>query len=286
MTMAQAPEDAAPVLLLIACPDRVGLVHDVTGVVGRRGGNIVSNSEFVDRGTRRFFMRTEFTGGRTAGLIDEVTMLVPEPASVRLGRRGQHRIVVLATREPHCLGELLIRQANGELGATIAAVVSNHDALETLTRRFDVPFHAVSHEGRSREAHEEAIVDLTERYAPDYLVLARYMRILSPGFVRRYAGRIVNIHHSFLPAFTGPSPYRQAFVRGVKIIGATAHFVTEGLDEGPIIAQAVVPVDHGHQPADMAQAGRDIEKIVLARALHLVFDERVFVHAGRTVVFE
>jgi formyltetrahydrofolate deformylase len=155
-----------------------------------------------------------------------------------------------------------------------------------LTGRFGVPFHHVPHEGLGREAHEAELLRALEPYQPDYLVLAKYMRILSGGFVKRYRNRIVNIHHSFLPAFVGPNPYRQAFQRGVKIIGATAHFVTEDLDEGPIIAQAVVPVDHSYRPNEMAQAGRDVEKIVLAKALKLVFEERVFLSGNRTIVFD
>ena len=152
--------------------------------------------------------------------------------------------------------------------------------------RFGVPFHHVSHEGRSREAHEAAVLEAVAAHAPDYLVLAKYMRVLTPAFVARWAGRILNIHHSFLPAFVGARPYQQAFERGVKIIGATAHIVTDDLDTGPIIAQDVLPVTHAHTAADMARAGRDVEKIVLARALTLLLEERVFLHENRAVVFE
>jgi formyltetrahydrofolate deformylase len=166
------------------------------------------------------------------------------------------------------------------------AVAGNHATLGPLAERFDVPFHHVPHEGLERAAHEQAVVEVIDSYAPEFVVLAKYMRVLTPAFVARYRGRIINIHHSFLPAFIGASPYRQAFERGVKIIGATAHFVTDSLDEGPIIAQAVTPVDHTHTAADMAQAGRDVEKVVLARALRLVFEERVLVSGNRTVIFD
>ena len=274
-------------ILLVDCPDQPGLVHDITGVLGRRGANILTNHEFVDLEAKRFFMRTEFVG--TAALeeiVGELRAALPSPSSVRVGRRGTRRIVVLATREPHCLGEILLRNAHNELGAGVQAVVSNHDSLKTLTDRFGIPFNYVPHGQLTREAHEAALLEVLEAYQADYLVLAKYMRILSPGFIAKFRDRIINIHHSFLPAFVGPNPYRQAFERGVKIIGATAHFVTEALDEGPIIAQAVTAVDHSDRPSDMAQAGRDIEKIVLAKALKLVFDERIFLDGHRTIVFE
>jgi len=173
-----------------------------------------------------------------------------------------------------------------ELGASIAAVVANNPGLAELARRFGVPFHFVGHGGGSRRAHEARMAEILEDYTPDYVVLAKYMRILSPEFLSLYPQRIINIHHSFLPAFVGAHPYRQAFERGVKLIGATAHYATELLDEGPIIAQSVIPVDHGYSSARMAQAGRDVEKLVLARAVQLVCEERVFLHGNRTVVFD
>ena len=273
-------------VLLVTCPDRPGLIHTITGILLRHGVNVVSNDEFVDRDLRQFVMRSEFEGGDGLESIRaDVQAALPE-AGVMVGGGKRPRIVVLATREPHCLGELLLRHAHGELGATIQAVLSNRPALRQLTERFDIPFHCVPHGDLSREAHESELVTLIDRVGPDYLVLAKYMRVLSAEFVRRYAGRIVNIHHSFLPAFAGANPYRQAFARGVKIIGATAHFVTAELDEGPIIAQDVLPVDHSYRPDEMAQAGRDIEKIVLARALKLLFENRLFVLGNRTIVFD
>ncbi|MBI4265106.1 MAG: formyltetrahydrofolate deformylase [Acidobacteria bacterium] len=287
MASEEAPPGPAPQVLLVDCPDRPGLIHAITGVLLRHRANIVTNDEFVDREVGRFFMRTEFVGVPDAGRVaDEVRGALPPPAQVRVGRAGSHRIAVVATTEHHCLGELLLRHAHGELGASIEVVVSNHATLRPLTERFGVPFHHVPHQGVTRAAHEEALLDILERHELDYLVLAKYMRILSAAFVERYRHRIINIHHSFLPAFAGPNPYRQAFERGVKIIGATAHFVTEELDEGPIIAQSVVPVDHSWRPDEMAQAGRDVEKIVLAKALKLVFDERVFLSGNRTIVFD
>jgi formyltetrahydrofolate deformylase len=280
-------DSASPHVLRVDCADRPGLIHAITGVIGRHGANIVSTDEFVDTETERFFMRAEFVGGDAhAALRREVVSVLPSGAIVTVGGDRRPRIVVLATREHHCLGELLLRHAHGELGATIDAVISNRDVLAGLTARFEVPFHHVPHEGLARDAHEAAILDVLATYTPDYLVLAKYMRVLSADVIGRYADRIINIHHSFLPAFVGANPYRQAFERGVKIIGATAHFVTETLDEGPIIAQAVVPVDHSYRADEMAQAGRDVEKIVLAKALGLVFEERVFLSGNRTIVFD
>lgn len=274
-------------ILLIDCPDETGLVHRITGVLCRHDCNIVSNSEFVDRDNVQFFMRTEFSGEVDAGALErEMRALLPAGAVIRMADAVPRKIVVLATKEPHCLGDLLIRHEYGELNSQILAVIGNHDDLGNLVARFGLPFHHVSHEKLDRAAHEAAMLEVISRYAPEYIVLAKYMRILSPDFVARFPQRIINIHHSFLPAFAGAGPYRQAFERGVKIIGATAHFVNSGLDTGPIIAQDVISVNHSHTAADMALAGRDVEKIVLARALKLVFEERVFLSGNRTIIFE
>jgi formyltetrahydrofolate deformylase len=273
--------------LLIDCPDEIGLVHRVTGVLFRGGYNIISNDEFVDATTRHFFMRTAFAGpSGTDGLVDALRAELPRQSSVRLAPTEPRAIVLMATTEAHCLGDLLLRHAEGELAARITAVVSNHDTLRGLVGRFGIPYHYVTHVDRSRAEHEESVLEVLARYEPELLVLAKYMRILSPDFVARWTDRIVNIHHSFLPAFAGARPYQQAFERGVKIIGATAHVVTNDLDTGPILAQGVLPVTHAHTAADMAQAGRDVEKIVLARGLSLLLDDRVFIHGNRTVVFE
>jgi formyltetrahydrofolate deformylase len=290
----RAVDDPPTQVLLVDCPDQRGLIHAITGVLMRHDANILANDEFVDWETERFFMRSEFVTtvredearNRAAALISELRGLLPEPANVRLARAGHHKIAVLATTEHHCLGELLMRHAHGDLGASIEVVVSNHAALAPLTERFAIPFHHVPHQGLTRSAHEDALQQVLARYELDYLVLAKYMRILSPAFIAQYPDRIVNIHHSFLPAFVGANPYRQAFDRGVKIIGATAHFVTEALDEGPIIAQSIVPIDHSYRPDEMARAGRDVEKIVLAKALKLVFEDRVFLSGKRTIVFD
>lgn len=274
-------------VLLIECADRPGLVHNVTGILFRRGLNVVGNHEFVDRATARFFMRTEFDGeiDRPA-LVAEVRAVLPDSAEVRLSDLAPKRVVIFATKEHHCLADLLIRHEFGELNARLLAVVSNHEALRPLVAKFGLPFHCVSHEGRTREAHEDALARLVEQLQPDFLVLAKYMRVLTSAFVARFPSRLINIHHSFLPAFAGAKPYHQAFQRGVKVIGATAHFVTDQLDEGPIIVQHVIPVDHTHAAQDLAQAGRDVEQLVLSRALKLVFEDRVFLCGNRTVIFD
>lgn len=273
-------------ILLINCPDEPGLVHKVTGVLYHAGCNVLSNQEFVDSETAQFFMRTEYTGSPDPdAILAEVRKLLPSTAVVRLADAGKRRIVVMVTKEHHALGDLLLRHTFDELNAEIAAVISNYDTLALFVEKFDIPFHAVSHVGKNRREHELEIETLLSQYQPDYVVLAKYMRVLTPAFVAAYPHRIINIHHSFLPAFIGANPYRQAFERGVKLIGATAHFVTDELDTGPIIAQDVIPVNHTFRAADMAQAGRDVEKIVLSRALQLVLAERVFLSGNRTIVF-
>ena len=192
----------------------------------------------------------------------------------------------MATKEPHALGDILIRYCDKELDANILAVIANRDNLKSLVKRFNIPFIYINADGLSREEHEALILKELSKYKNiDYIVLAKYMRILTPNFVKKYEGKIINIHHSFLPAFIGANPYKQAYERGVKIIGATAHFVTNDLDEGPIIAQDVIPVNHRYSWKDMQQAGRDVEKIVLARALKLVLEDRVFITNNKTVVF-
>jgi formyltetrahydrofolate deformylase len=276
-------------IVLVDCPDEMGLIHRITGVLQARRLNIEANHEFVDANAGHFFFRAEVvpTAGSAAAadVAGDLAAVLPASARVRVTRAERRPLVVCATREPHCLGELLLLDACDELPGRIVAVASNHDLLRGLVERFGVPFHHVPHEGVSREAQEAELQRVIDGYAPEYVVLARYMRVLSERFIERRPHRILNIHHSFLPAFAGASPYRQAFARGVKLIGATAHFVTAELDDGPIIAQDVIPVDHTYTPERMAQAGRDVEKLVLARAVRLVLEERVFLHGRRTVVF-
>lgn len=273
--------------LLIDCPDQKGLVYQVMKVLFQADSNVTKNEEYVDQSTGHFFMRTVFEEAeKSEQILAQLRKVLPAQANIRLETKRNKNIVVMATREHHCIGDLLLRYAHDELQANILAVVSNHRHLQSLVAKFGIPFHFVSHKDfPSRAAHEEAILRTLDLYQPEYVVLAKYMRVLNPEFVQHFPERLINIHHSFLPAFIGAKPYKQAFDRGVKIIGATAHFVNEDLDQGPIIAQDIVRVDHRFSAADMAKAGRDVEKIVFARALKLVFENRVFIHGNKTVVF-
>ena len=276
-----------PHILRIDCPDEPGLVHKITGVLYNAGYNILNNQEFVDLEAKHFFMRTAFDGPTAPDrVVSYLEQILPAASVVKLVKAERQPIVIMATTEAHCLGDLLIRHYSGELPAQICAVVSNHEKLKPLVEKFGVPFHCVSHKSLERTAHEDRVAEVLAGYNPEYIVLAKYMRILSPNFVARYPNRMINIHHSFLPAFIGARPYHQAYERGVKIIGATAHIVTDDLDTGPIIAQSTIPVNHTHTAAAMVQAGRDVEKIVLAKAVKLVLEERVFLHGNRTVIFE
>ena len=274
-------------LLLIHCPDEPGLVYKITGVLFKHGLNIIRNGEFVERDGNHFFMRTEVAGTfDPEALQADLRTALPPSAVIRLTTNQPKNIVLMATKEHHCLSELLVRHEFGELNARVLAVISNYELLGDLTRKFNIPFHYLPHADRTREAHEAEVLAVLAQYQPDFVVLAKYMRILTSDFVAHYSNRLINIHHSFLPAFVGASPYAQAYARGVKIIGATAHFVNEQLDQGPIIAQNVIPIDHTQSAHEMAQAGRDVEKIVLARSLKLVFDEQVFVNRNKTVIFD
>ena len=273
-------------ILMIDCADEYGLIARVTGVCFLHRLNIIKNNEFVDNQQGRFFMRTELEGEfDETKLLKELAEVLPKQNHMKLVDAGRKRIVVLATKEAHCLGDLLMKTYYGALDVEIAAIVANYDTLAPLAAKFEVPFHHVCHQGGDRSAHERAMLEIIADYQPEYLVLAKYMRVLTPEFVEQYPNKIINIHHSFLPAFIGANPYRQAWERGVKIIGATAHFVNNCLDEGPIIKQDVIPVDHSYSAADMAKAGRDVEKSVLSRALALVLNEQVVVYGNKTLVF-
>jgi formyltetrahydrofolate deformylase len=256
-------------------------------VLFRHALNITENNEYVDRTDHTFFMRTEVAGHFSAEtLLDELKAELPAGAELELRAQTPKRLVILGTKEPHCVGDLLLRHASGELKAEILAVVSQYGALSELVRRFEIPFHHVPAEEKNREAHEADLEKAIAPYQPDLLVLAKYMRVLTPAFVTRHRNRIINIHHSFLPAFIGKNPYAQAYERGVKIIGATAHFVNERLDEGPIITQSVISISHTEDAKALARSGKDVEQMVLAKALGLVLENRVIVHGQRTLVFE
>ena len=271
---------------LIACQDRAGLVHEITGVLFKRKFNVTQNQEFVDHRQGRFFMRTQFEGdAEVSALQSEFAKLLPKGAFCQVRELKPRRLVVLASRDLHCLGEILLRHLNQVLPAEILGVLSQVEDGRDLTSRFSLPYECIPVTGTDRAAHEEKILKVIHTLKPDYLVLARYMRIFSKDFVGHFPRRIINIHHSFLPAFIGKDPYQQAFERGVKIIGATSHFVTDALDEGPIITQDVIPVDHSSSPEAMARLGQDVEKLVLMRGLNLVLEDRVLIDGNRTIVF-
>ncbi|MDR2905506.1 MAG: formyltetrahydrofolate deformylase [Helicobacteraceae bacterium] len=272
--------------LLIETADKKGLIHKITGVLLKYELNIEQNNEFVERDSNRFFMRTDISGIARENLFDELREILGADSEIKLIPAEKKRVVIMVTKEHHCLSDLLIRHKYNELEFTIAAVTSNYDNLRSLTENFDIPFHFISHENHSRESHEAELIKVIKNYDPKYIILAKYMRILTPNFVENFANKIINIHHSFLPAFIGANPYKQAYNRGVKIIGATAHFVNNNLDEGPIIAQSVLNVNHTHSAEDMARSGKEIEKLTLAKALRLVFDDRVFIYKNKTIIFE
>ncbi|QOY53348.1 formyltetrahydrofolate deformylase [Candidatus Sulfurimonas baltica] len=273
--------------VLIDAYDEKGLVHKVSTVFYNNDLNILSNNEFVDKENNKFFMRSVVDGDIDLDILyDLLKKVLPSSANIKVIAPKKKNIVIMATKEMHALGDILIRHEAGELEANILAVVSNYSDLESLVTKFGIPFMAVSHVDLDRAEHENKILEcLAEFKDIDYIVLAKYMRILTPRFVEVYADRIINIHHSFLPAFIGANPYKQAYDRGVKIIGATSHFVNNNLDEGPIIAQEVIHVDHAYGWRDMQRSGKDVEKVVLSRALKLALEDRIFVYANRTVIF-
>jgi formyltetrahydrofolate deformylase len=277
--------------LLISCADRPGIVAAVSGFLFEREANIVSSHQYSsDPSGGRFFLRTEFfleepfDRDRLAADFDA---LVGAPFAMEWELRwwGQRRrMAIFVSRHDHCLLDLLWRRRRGELDAEILAVISNHPDLEAEAEAAGVPFHHVPVEAADKGRAEDRLIELLDGRA-ELVVLARYMQILSGGFLERLAAPVINIHHSFLPAFPGANPYRRAHDRGVKLIGATAHYVTEQLDEGPIIDQDVVRVDHRQGPEELERLGRDVERMVLARAVSLHLDDRVIADGHRTIVF-
>jgi formyltetrahydrofolate deformylase len=271
--------------LLIECPDSKGLIAQITNICYKHQLNIIRNTEYVDPLSGQFYMRTQLEGiFNDHTLLLDLDRALPKGSVRQLVGKANKKVVILVTKEAHCLGDILIKVYDGSLQLDIAAIIGNHPDLGELAAKFAIPFHYVSHQDLTRHEHEALLAEAISPYQPDYLVLAKFMRILTPQFVARYPSKIINIHHSFLPAFIGANPYHQAFKRGVKIIGATAHFVTDDLDEGPIIKQMVTNVDHNYSADDMAKSGRDVEKNVLSKALELVIHDRVFVHGNKTVI--
>jgi len=274
-------------ILRIQCNDRQGLISIITGVLFSNHLNIVVMKEFVEPVSNTFFARLEISGLLDTDRVSrQLEQSLPEGTILHLHPSQQKNLVIMVTKEQHCLSDLLIRHHFNEMQANILAVIGNYNNLRSFTEKMGIPFIHISHEGTTRDAFENKILNIVQPLNPDYIVLAKFMRILSPGFVSRYSNRIINIHHSFLPAFAGASPYRQAYERGVKLIGATAHFVTNDLDEGPIITQKVISVDHEYSIAGMIKAGNEVEKSVLSDALKMVLEDRVFVIRNRTIIFD
>ena len=275
-------------LILIQCKDEVGLVSLISQILAKHNLNIIAMREFVEERSQTFFTRIECSGTLPSvdGLQLELENQLPSNARVRINPNQEKKIAILVTREYHCLADTLTRHFFNTLNAEVCCVIGNHNNLEVFTQQFSIPFHHVSHEEKTKSEFEKQIVEILESYQPDFLVLSKFMRILSPEFIERYNNRIINIHHSFLPAFIGASPYKQAYERGVKIIGATAHFVTDDLDEGPIIVQQTIPVNHAFSINDMVVAGKEVEKAVLSKALQLLLQDRVFIAGNKTVIFD
>jgi formyltetrahydrofolate deformylase len=278
-------------VLLLSCRDRPGIVAAVAGFVTDIGGNIVEAEQHTDTHDGMFFQRVEFTTDAVTVADDELGGCFA-PVAERFAMDAQLRFTewrprtaILVSKPPHCLADLLARAHTGELDIDVGQVIANQPGNESLARVFGVPFHHMPVEDGDRAAQEAAVDERLAADGTELVVLARYMLILSPWFVDRWAGRLINIHHSFLPAFVGASPYRQAHDRGVKVIGATAHYVTAGLDEGPIIEQDVTRVSHRDDVATLTRRGRDLEVIVLARALRAHLSHRILVWGNRTIVF-
>lgn len=279
------------IIFLIDCPDRKGLVSRISTFFYERGFNILHCQQYADTKQNHYFMRMKLD---LATLTSSRKALEEEFSE--FGRQFEfrwsvhytdtvQRIAVLVSKAPHCLYDLLVRQQEGELPCEIPMVISNHPGLESVADKFRIPFNCLPVNRATKSRQEEAIRSLLRQYHIDVVVLARYMQILSPSFVEEYAGRIINIHHAFLPAFQGAHPYEKAYERGVKMIGATAHYVTAELDEGPIIEQDVGRVTHEHPPEDLGRIGSDIERIVLARAVKAHLERRTIIWGNKVIVF-
>ncbi|MGB5193681.1 MAG: formyltetrahydrofolate deformylase [Polyangiales bacterium] len=277
--------------LLVCCPDRKGLVAALAQVLYGHGANILDADQHTDPVAGQFFQRIKFDMSELHTDRRSLETAVAEVAerfsmSWRLSDRLQrYKMAIFVSKYDHCLYDLLLRQKSGELATDIALIISNHPDLEPVARQFDIPFHHLPITKDTKAEQEAASLALLARADVDLVVLARYMQILSDDFLKAFTGQVINIHHSFLPAFMGSKPYHRAFQRGVKLIGATAHYATAELDEGPIIEQDVVRCSHRDSVEDLVRKGRDLEKVVLARAVRWHLDDRVLVYDNKTVVF-
>lgn len=280
----------ADFVLTLSCPDRPGIVHAVSGFLVGRGANIVESQQFGDRLSDRFFMRIAFVteAAADAGDLREAFGRVAEAYAMQFelwSAAAPYRTLIMVSKHLHCLNDLLFRASTGALQIEIPAIVSNHPDAGDLARSYGIEFHHVPVTPGTKAEAEERLLQLVDDTGTHLVVLARYMQVLSDDLCRRLSGRAINIHHSFLPSFKGARPYHQAFDRGVKLVGATAHYVTGDLDEGPIIEQDVLRVDHGYDQDQLVSAGRDVEAQVLSRAVRWHSESRVLLNGERTVVF-
>jgi formyltetrahydrofolate deformylase len=275
-------------VLVLSCPDRPGIVHAVSGFLAERECNILDSQQYGSARSATFFLRMHFASPEPTEALEAGFGAIAQRFDMAWQLHDvAHRptVLVLVSREGHCLNDLLYRWRSGSLPGQIGAVVSNHRDLEPLATAGGIPFHHLPVTAETRAEQETEVLDLVASTGAELVILARYMQILTPTLCEALAGRIINIHHSFLPSFPGGRPYEQAFAHGVKLIGATAHYVTADLDEGPIIEQEIARVSHQHEPADLATIGRDLECTALARAVRWHLEHRVLIDAGRTVVF-
>ncbi len=279
-------------ILLITCPDERGLVATVAEFLYRHGANILHADQHVDIAAERFFMRVEWSlADFDMPLADFAAAFSPLAEKLTLQWRlessdQRQRVAIFASSYDHCLADLLYRHRAGELHCDVPLVISNHEDTRHLVEFYDIPFHLINVTPEHKADAEATQLALLEQHQVDLIVLARYMQILGPHFVAKYPARIINIHHSFLPSFLGARPYHRAFERGVKIIGATSHYVTDSLDEGPIIEQDVIRVSHRDQVENLIQKGRDVEKMVLSRAVRWHLEHRILAYGNKTVVFD
>jgi len=278
-------------ILTLSCPDRIGIVHSVTGWLLSLHGNIVDAQQFGDIEEKRFFLRVHFKLPLPASVESLQESFAPVAERFSMDARihdanRKARLLILVSRQGHCLNDLLFRTHSGQLPVEIAAIASNHNDYAGMAASYGIPFHHLPVTPETRSRQEQQILELVESNQVDLVVLARYMQILSSDLCAALSGRAINIHHSFLPSFKGARPYHQAHARGVKIIGATAHYVTSDLDEGPIIEQDIERVDHSMSAHQLTQVGSDVESLVLARAVRNHVEHRILLNGSRTVVFK
>ena len=277
-------------ILTLSCPDRTGIVYRVSGLLFELGCNILDSQQFGDDETGRFFLRVHFDlpEAVTADSLREQFTAMAEGFGMDWkihDARRKPRLLIMVSKQGHCLNDLLFRVQSGQLHAEIAAIVSNHNDYASLAASYGIPFHHLPVTPDTKAEQEKQVLSLVESEQIDLVVLARYMQILSQDMCNALNGRAINIHHSFLPSFKGARPYHQAHARGVKIIGATAHYVTSDLDEGPIIEQDIERVDHTMTAQDLTQVGSDVESLVLARAVRSHVEHRILLNRSKTVVF-